>query len=127
MMIDSFKQLEAPEQYYNNIGVSFGYVVRVRGLDRSAYLNDIGKIQNDLILQTPMATTPAGGSNNLFYMTTALFKSEHLAYTAAERFYKKHGWEYDYELIVGGWATRPDNLNAKNCSKTVESQVMEFI
>jgi len=129
MMISSFQQLEAPETYYNSNGVSFGYVVRVRGLDRSLYLNDIGKIQDELMAQTPAATpagTPAGGSNRLFYMTTAIFKSEHHAYAAAERFYESHGWEYDYELTAAGWRTRPDNLNAKNCVKTVESQVMEF-
>jgi len=129
-MIDSFVQLEAPEQYYNSSGGSCGYVVRMRGLDRTLFLNDIGKIQKDLILNTPATTpagTPAGGSNRIYYMTTALFKSEHRAYVAAQKFYHSHGMEYDYELIAGGWATRPDNLNAKNCSKTVESQIMEFI
>jgi len=37
-MSSGFKQLEAPERYYNRNGVSFGYVVRVRGFSRTTYL-----------------------------------------------------------------------------------------
>ena len=119
MILDSFQQLEAPARYYNDNGVSFGYVVRVQSLDRSLFLNDISKIQDALMVQTPMAP-----NSRTFYMTTALFASEHHAYECAEAFYEKHGWEYDYEQAGAEWRVKQ---NAQDCLKTVESQVMEFI
>lgn len=115
-MTDDFYQLEAPCVYYNANGVSFGVVVRAAGLNRTLFLNDINKIQDGLMVQTP-----SPNHNHRFYLTTALFKTTDGAFFAAEKYYRSHGQEYDYEMSTDGWRTR-ETIPAT----LVESKVMRF-
>ena len=118
-MSGSFKQLEAPERYYNSNGVSFGYVVRVQGLSRTTYLNYLCGMQHEIEVQ-------GMGARWAHYIISAIFKTVEEAHEAAYRYY--HAWhkEYGFEQdnITGKWISREID---KNCSKTVESQIMEFV
>lgn len=114
-MSGQFYQLERPEGYFDSSGHFLGYVVRVIGLGtRSYYLNFLCGMQPEL------KTMGVGG----YGLISALFDTISDAHEASEKYYTAWHEEYDFELIDCDWCRRE---TVKNCLKTVNSQVMEFI
>lgn len=114
-MSSSFKQLEAPERYYNNNGVPFGYVVRVQGFSRTTYLNFLNGMQQAL-------TVP---STNRYGFISAVFETIEAAHETAYKYYRAYHEEYGFKQDnrTGKWIPCE---TTNNCLKTVESQIMRF-
>ena len=97
--MDDFQELEPPEIFITNNGLTAGWVVRVAGLDRSLMLNNISLIQDSLVVATPVGSS-RGSGKNMYYHTTALFANGQMAWDAASKYYRDHGEVYPYAIVI---------------------------